>query len=235
MHIHYLQHVECEDPLEILTWAEMRGHTITGTRLDLHEQLPAADGFDALVVMGGPMNIYEYDRFPWLPPEKELIRVVAGAGKGVLGICLGAQLLADVLGGPVTRNPEPEIGWWEVSLTEAGVASAVFAGIPPVFRPMHWHGDTFAIPPGCVHAIRGHACGNQAFVSGDGRCVGLQFHLEENARGVDLLLENWAADIIDAPYVQPAETIRAESDGAVAETRPILFQVLDNWAGELAN
>ena len=233
MHIHYFQHVECEDPLEILAWAQARGHSITGTRLDRDEPLPVPSAFDALVVMGGPMNIYEHERFPWLQQEKALLRAAVDAGKGVLGICLGAQLLADVLGGPVTRNPEPEIGWREVSVTAAGAASPIFAGIPPVFCPMHWHGDTFAIPPGCVHAIQSDACANQAFVSADGRCVGLQFHLEENERGVELLLENWADDLVDAPFVQSADAIRAEMAAATAATRPVLFRLLDNWAEAL--
>jgi len=230
MRIHYLQHVACEDPLEVLAWAEARGHAMTGSRVDRFEPLPALDAFDALVVMGGPMNVHEESAHPWLSAEKGLLRDAIAAGKGVLGICLGAQLLADVLGGRVTRNAHMEIGWWEVALTEAAGASPVFAGIPASFTPMHWHGDTFEIPPGCVHAARSEACGNQAFVSADGRFLGLQFHLEENARGVELLLENWADDLVDAPFIQPADSMRAEMDARVAETRPILMRLLDNWA-----
>lgn len=235
MRIHYLQHVACEDPLEIAAWAHARGHGMTGTRVDRLEPLPALDAFDALVVMGGPMNVHEEDRHPWLRAEKSLVRDAVAAGRQVLGVCLGAQLLADALGAPVTRNPVAEIGWWEVTLTPEAARTPVFAGLPGSFTPMHWHGDTFAIPPGCIHAARSAACANQAFVSADGRFLGLQFHLEENEQGVALLLDNWADEIVDAPFIQPAGSIRAEAPARVAETQPVMTRLLDNWAAAAAH
>lgn len=234
MRLHYLQHDPHEDPLEIGAWVAERGHTMTGTRLFDGDPLPALDAFDALVLMGGPMNIYEEAAHPWLVPEKALLRAALDAGKGALGVCLGAQLLADVLGGPVTRNPEREIGWFEVALTPEGRAHPIFAGVPEVFTCLHWHGDTFAMPPGTVHAATSAACAHQAFVTPDGKVVGLQFHIEENGTGVDLLLEHACAEIIDGPFVQAPEQIAGLAVETSAKTRPILFRLLDNWAACLA-
>lgn len=98
MRIHYLQHVPFEDLANIEVWAGEKGHEVSVTRLYMDETLPALDRFDWLIVMGGPMNIYEEVEYPWLIKEKEFIRNAINAGKFVMGICLGAQLIADVLG-----------------------------------------------------------------------------------------------------------------------------------------
>jgi GMP synthase-like glutamine amidotransferase len=185
----------------------MQGHAVSGTRLYAGETPPPSTAFDALIVMGGPMNIYEYERHPWLRVEKELIRSAVDAGKRVLCICLGAQLLADVLGGPVTRNAESEIGWFPLNLTEAGRASALFADLPERFIGFHWHGDTYALPPGAECLASSEACAQQAFAFGTG-VLGLQFHLEvtrENA-------EEWFRHEQPQParYVQSPEQILAQ-------------------------
>ena len=119
MQLHYLQHVPFETIAGIGDWATSRGHTVSGTQLFAEEFTHPGD-FDFLVVMGGPMNIYEEAEYPWLAEEKAFIASAVEAGKLVLGVCLGAQLVADVLGGPVTPGPQPEIGWYPVELTEAG-------------------------------------------------------------------------------------------------------------------
>ena len=150
LRIHYLQHVEFEDAANIVPWAEARGHAVTCTRLHRGEPLPPVDAFDWLVIMGGPMNVCDHDRYPWLVREKAFIGESIGRNKVVLGICLGAQLIADVLGGRITPNREKEIGWFPVSLTGAGLRSPLFQPLPRQFLPFHWHGDTFSIPPGAV-------------------------------------------------------------------------------------
>ncbi len=153
-----LQHAPFEDLGTIEPWAEHRGHAVQRTLLYEGQTPPRLSEFDLLVVLGGPMNVYEDDRYPWLVTEKEFIGQAVWGGKLVLGICLGAQLIADVLGGKVTRNPQREIGWFPVQLTAEGRRAALLAGIPEQFVPMHWHGDTFAIPPGARNLATSEAC-----------------------------------------------------------------------------
>ena len=112
MRIAVLQHVGFEGPGAIADWAASRRHDLTAVRLDRGDRLPSPESLDALVVMGGPMGVADEGRFPWLRAEKHLLAtVIAAEGRPVLGVCLGAQLIADVLGAPVTRNPQREIGW----------------------------------------------------------------------------------------------------------------------------
>ena len=209
MRVHWLQHADFEDLGCIAPWLAARGHQVSGTRLYAGETPPDSAAFDALVVMGGPMNIYEYDRYPWLRGEKRLIRAAVDAGKRVLGVCLGAQLLADVLGGPVTRNADSEIGWFPLSLTASGRESALFADLPQSFTGFHWHGDTYALPPGAECLATSEGCAQQAFVVGR-QVLGLQFHLEVTRVNA----EEWFRHERPQParYVQTPEHILAEQD-----------------------
>ncbi|MEK6806255.1 MAG: type 1 glutamine amidotransferase [Pseudomonadota bacterium] len=200
---HWLQHAEHEDSGCIEPWLISRGHQVTHTRLFAGESLPDASSFDWLIIMGGPMNIYEHDRHPWLIPEKKLINDAIVTNKKILGICLGSQLLSDVLGGAVTKNKYQEIGWFKVELTEDGVNSP-YSVAGHEFLAFHWHGDTYALPPQAKCLARSEACGQQAFSHG-ARRLGLQFHLEVT---VDDARE-WLK--VDAPkperYVQSVEEI----------------------------
>jgi GMP synthase-like glutamine amidotransferase len=209
MRVHWLQHADFEDLGCIGPWLEGNGHGVSGTRLYAGEVLPQVDGFDALVVMGGPMNIYEYERHPWLRGEKALIRAAVDAGRRVLGVCLGAQLLADVLGGPVTRNAYSEIGWFPLELTAAGRRSPFFAGLPQRFTGFHWHGDTYALPPGAECLAASEGCAQQAFSLGE-RLLGLQFHLEVTRPNA----EEWFRHErpVPARYVQAPEQILAQGE-----------------------
>lgn len=204
MRVHWLQHAEHETLGCIAPWLAARNYRVRGTRLHDGDPPPAPDEFDWLIVMGGPMNIYEHDRYPWLIHEKKLIRDACVMNKKVLGICLGAQLLADVLGGRTSQNRYQEIGFFDVSLTAEGEQSQLLAGMPPSFSAFHWHGDTYSLPPGTQHLLKSDACVSQAFVAG-GRQLGLQFHLEVTHEDA----QRWLA--VDAPaadrYVQPAAEI----------------------------
>jgi len=191
MRVHWLQHAAHEGLGAIGPWLRERGARVQGTCLHEGEPLPRADDFDWLVVMGGPMNIYEHERYPWLVPEKQLINDACVMNKKVLGICLGAQLLADTLGGRTTTAAEPEIGWFDVNLTAEGARSELFQGFPGNFPVFHWHSDTFALPPGSPALLRSAVCANQAFAAHGGRAVGLQFHLEvQQAELADWLRED---------------------------------------------
>lgn len=228
MKLHSFQHVPFEDLGSIEAWAQDRGHSVTVTRFDLGDQPPAAEDIDWLVVMGGPMNIYEEDRYPWLAAEKRAIAQAMQANKTVVGVCLGAQLIADVLGAKVVRNAYREIGWFPVTLTEAAVRSPVCVALPQTFTAFHWHGDTFELPAGATHIAASEGCRHQAFTYGE-RVVALQFHLESTAQSVARLIENCGDEIVPDRYVQEAGAMLAGAQRFNAINR-IMEGLLDRLA-----
>ncbi len=177
MNIHYLQHVPFEGLGSIHDWVKRRGHTLRATHFYRGDALPVVETLDLLLVMGGPMNIYEEASYPWLKEEKRFIEQAIATGRHELGICLGAQLVADALGAKVYANADKEIGWFPVERTQATSGDCLFAALHSRLEVFHWHADTFDIPSGAVHAARSAGCAHQAFVY-DERVVGLQFHLE---------------------------------------------------------
>jgi GMP synthase-like glutamine amidotransferase len=231
--IRYLQHVPFEDPGFVLSWAAERGYTVAGTRLYTGGRLPSPHSFDLLVVMGGPMSAGDEDRYSWLASEKRFIGAAIGAGKKVLGICLGAQLVADVLGGRVYRNEHSEIGWFPVRLTPEGMESPIFGALPPEFNAFHWHGDTFSLPSECTRMAGSDACVNQAF-DYEGRVFGLQFHLETTAEGIGALLENCSSDLKPGTYVQNEFEIRNRA-GLIPELNTYAATLLDRMAATAQN
>jgi GMP synthase-like glutamine amidotransferase len=198
MHIHSFHHNPCEGLGEIATWARRKGHSLSSTHFYRGELPPALDDVDWLIVMGGPMNIYEHRNFPWLVAEKEAIAKAIAGKKRLLGVCLGSQLIADALGGKVFQNPAVEIGWSPVHINRN--ASPLFAQFPEELTVLHWHGDTFSIPPGAVYMGSSEGCHNQAFVMGT-RIVGLQFHLEVNAGDVAAFVR-MEGNLGSGPYIQ---------------------------------
>lgn len=155
--------------------AGFRIHYINFGR-DPHQQ-PTLDNADGLVVLGGPMGVYEGDQYPHIATEIRLIQQAVEKKIPVLGICLGSQLIAKALGAEVRKNSEKEIGWYDLSISEAGKQDRLFKHFHPTEKVFQWHGDTFDIPPGAVHLASSSACANQAFRYGD-HVYGLQFHLE---------------------------------------------------------
>lgn len=238
MRVHYLQHVSFEGIGAIEEWTRSRGHAVSGTQMFRLPEAgsggtPQPDDLDLLVVMGGPMNIYQESRYPWLSAEKELIASVIAANKLVLGICLGAQMAANVLGGTVTKGAHREIGWYPVDLTQAARAVPVFAEFPARFSALHWHGDTFSIPPGAVRVASSEACANQAFAYNGGRVVGLQFHLEETRDSLALLVEHARAEIRADGEPAAERWISSEAEmlspeAPFAPCRDLLFSLLDS-------
>ncbi len=152
---------------------------------------PSLDGYHGLVVLGGPMNVDQTQLFPHLETELRLIEDAMRREIPILGVCLGAQLLARALGAVIRQNPEKEIGWYDVTPTEAGRRDALLSHLGDGEKIYQWHGDTFDIPAGAAHLASSAACPNQAFRWGD-RSYGFQFHLEvDNAmihRWLDLPL-----------------------------------------------
>ena len=227
MTLHVLQHVPFEGPARIAGWARERGHALATTRLFAGEALPAVADVDRLVVMGGPMGVGDEAKHPWLADEKAFLREAIDAGRSVVGVCLGAQLVAEVLGARVYPNAEKEIGWFPVERTEAGRAHPLTAALPERLTAFHWHGDTFALPDGAVHLMRSAACAHQAFLY-DGRVLGLQFHLEATPESVQALAEACADEAAaGGAYEQPAERLAAASAEDYRRCHETLWHLLD--------
>lgn len=209
MRVQWFQHVPFEGLGSIEPWMKARGHELSCTRLHAGEPPPAVDAYDWLIVMGGPMGVHDEQAYPWLVAEKRAIQAAIGADRRVLGICLGAQLIADALGAQVTRNPHKEIGWFPVELMPAARHCRLFADFPQRFDAYHWHGDTFGLPPGALHLAGSEACAQQAFAAGE-RVVGLQFHLETTPATCNALIENTRHELVQSTTVQSEAAMLAE-------------------------
>ena len=230
MRLHYLQHVPFEDLANIGLWAANRGHEVRGTRLYRGDAFPDLDSLDLLVILGGPMNVDDYQKYPWLLHERQFIYEAVGRGTSVLGVCLGGQLLARALGAQVVRNPHIEIGWFPVSLTEEGHNSRYFREFPHEFIAFHWHGDTFDIPEGARRLAGSVACSNQAFQYG-GNVLGIQFHLEYTNDSIRRMIDQCGAELVDGPHIQGTLCMVDQLD-AIHRMQGRLFQVLDQFMNE---
>lgn len=186
LRIHYFQHVPFEGLGCIEDWALGQGHQLSYTRFYEGRQLPPLDEIDWLIVMGGPMGIYDEAIYPWLSGEKEFIRQAIAANKVVLGICLGAQLLADALGANVKPGKNKEIGWFPVQKTAEGKVSKLLDDMPDQLVVFHWHGDQFEIPANGLRLAESEACPNQILQYGD-RVIGLQFHFEATEQTIRIM------------------------------------------------
>lgn len=225
MRIHYLQHVPFEGLGHIAEWADAHGHPVSKTALYADEPLPKPDLFDLLIVMGGPMGVHDTVLHPWLIKEKYFIEAALRAEKHVLGICLGAQLMADVLGARVYPNRHKEIGWHPVSRGAAVHGTEWAKIIPSRFDAFHWHGDTFDLPSGAAHLVRSEACRHQAFFHPP-CALGLQFHLESTPESIDLLIRHCGHELTEAPYIQGEARIRAQKD-KIPESNALMGKMLD--------
>jgi GMP synthase (glutamine-hydrolysing) len=205
MRIHSLEHAPHEGAGKIEDWAKLRGYTFTRSALFNGDPLPDIDEVDLLVVMGGAMNVYQHRDFPWLVPEKQFLQRVLARDQAMLGICLGAQLIADALGGKIFQNDEKEIGWFPVDFIDRGWPFDGFPERPTVF---HWHGDTFDLPHGARWIARSEGCGNQAYLYGE-RVVGLQFHIEVTPEAVAGFLVGAENELQPGRFVQTAAQIAA--------------------------
>ena len=224
MHIHHLQHVPFEGLGSIESSLLRQGHQLSSTHLYRNALLPEIEDFDALIVLGGPMGVADVTDYPWLEAEMELIGRGISSGMKVLGICLGAQLIASALGARVYRNSCREIGWWPLSAAEHAATSGL---LPETFVPFHWHGDTFDLPEGANLLAYNTTCHNQAFTLGE-QVIALQFHLETTTKSARALIEHGGDDLDGSRYVQTAEQMLADPD-LFTRNNALMAHLLDRW------
>ena len=206
----YLQHVPFEGLGSIDGWAQRNGYVVTGQRLFESGTLPVLSEFDWLIVMGGPMGVHDEETYPWLNDEKRLIDQAVDAGKVVIGICLGAQLIAEVLGARVFRNAYPEIGWFPIKLHMDNGPDAL-KDLPDTIEAFHWHGDTFDLPSGAVTIGSSEGCPNQGFVYAN-HVYAFQFHLEVTPEGAQELIRNCSEEMVEGRYIQTTEQITGDPE-----------------------
>ncbi len=210
MHVHYLQHVPFEGLGSIENLLVAKGCTLSSTCMYQSQPLPAVYELDALIIMGGPMAVHDDKEYPWLTLEKEFIASAIRREIPVFGVCLGAQLIADVLGAKVTRNAYEEIGWFPVKQTEKLLDERV-KNLPASFHALHWHSDTFAVPSGAINFIASKGCAHQAFMYG-GNVLGLQFHLEMLPSHVQSIYQACGEPGKSGPYIQSLDEMLTPAD-----------------------
>ncbi len=194
------------------------------------EERPVLDKYAALIVLGGPMNSDQIDTYPNLQTEVELIREAADRDMSVLGICLGAQLIAKALGGSVNRNPTREIGWYDVELTPEGAADPVLSTFAPRQQVFQWHEDGITLPDDCIHLARSPASEVQAFRHGE-HVYGFQFHLEVDRS----LIERWLTVPDNQPILEAEQgnvvpdEVRAQTGEKIADLQALSRQTFGRW------
>lgn len=222
MRAHYLQHVPFEGLGSIEPWLQGAGYGITGTRFHEATALPAPDGIDLLVVMGGPMSVNDERDLPWLAAEKAFIRDAIRAEVPVLGVCLGAQLIASALGARVYANSVKEIGWFPVRRVPATADCFRFPESAEVF---HWHGETFDLPAGATLLADSAGCRHQAFQLGES-VIGLQFHLETTPESARAIVANCRDELVPAEFVQTEQAILTAGSGRYDAINALMGDVL---------
>lgn len=206
--LHYLSHVPFEGPAHIINWARCRQYEISNSAVYKDDGYPLVDGIDLLVIMGGPMSVNDTKLFSWLAPEKDFVYNCIHADVPVLGICLGAQMIADVLGAPVYPGQVKEIGWFDVIRRDEAGESLFGHSLPERFTAFHWHGETFDIPAGAVPLAKTESCYNQAFSYNNDRVLALQFHCESTEESIKDLVENCADEMDNSSHVMDEKAIK---------------------------
>ncbi len=223
MRAHYLQHVPFEGPGIIEPWLKAEGYEITSTRFYDSTLLPDWTEVDLLIIMGGPMSVNDESEYPWLGEEKKFIRSCVEKEVSVLGICLGAQLIASSMGARVYPNSVKEIGWFPVEEMPAADGRAFC--FPPSQEVFHWHGETFDLPSGAYHLARSTGCENQAFQLGRS-VIGVQFHLESTPESVQELVSHCRAELIPSKYVQSEPAILAAAPEKYDAINKLMVKIL---------
>ena len=228
MRLHYFQHEPFEGLGLIEEWAISKSFSISSTHFYKNESLPRLENIDWLVIMGGSMSVNDEEQLPWLVAEKAFVKSAIDAGKVVLGICLGAQMIANVLGSKIYPNEKKEIGWFPIIWNPEALSNSKFKHIPPILNVLHWHGETYEMPKNALHLAESIACTNQGFLFKE-KVIGLQFHLEFNDKSTEEMLRYCAHELKESLYVHSAEKIISQNHN-ISAAKKALFGILDALA-----
>ena len=223
MRVYVLQHVPFEELGNIQPWLTQQNAEVHYCRLYANDPLPDVNETDLLIVLGGPMSVNDESHYPWLVAEKAFLAQAIAAEKPIVGICLGAQLIASCQGARIYSNYAKEIGWFDIT---AVAASGDVLPLPASMHVFHWHGETFELPANAVLLASSAACNNQIFQLGK-RVIGLQCHLEtmeENARSMVL---HCADELTGGSFIQDANVILSAGEAQYQQLTEWMAQVLD--------
>lgn len=224
LNVHILQHVAFEGPGSIQQWLQARQANVSYSPLyQSNTQLPKPTDFDLIVVMGGPMSVNDETSHPWLSAEKQFIADAMDADIAVLGVCLGAQLIASAQGAAVYAGPEKEIGWWPIQSATPPGDCFQFPASSVVF---HWHGETFDLPNNAVRLASSDVCRNQAFQVGK-KVIGLQFHLETTDQSAKSIIEHCGDELVSGEKIQTAETMLSNGPRHYEAIHSLMAEVLN--------
>jgi len=225
MHLHYFQHDDFEDLGYIGKWASSHGISTSVTRFDLDTELPAHESYDWLVVMGGKMSVNDQADFPWLKAEIAFIKEAIRIGKTVIGICLGAQLIAKATGSNLYKNSGPEMGFWPVRFLPSASNDKVFRHFPKELDVLHVHFDTYELPEGAVNMAESTITKSQAYRIGD-HVFGFQFHFEVSPDNFIGFLNGVEPELVEGEFSQTKTKI-LELSSCCKKNNIIFSKVLD--------
>lgn len=201
MNIHYIQHVPFENLGYIEFLLKEKVHSITSTKVWENKQFPEIGEIDLLIILGGPIGVNDDNKYYWLKDEKKFINAFVKTKKKIIGICLGAQLLAHALGASIIKNAYIEIGWFPI-IIKSSFSSWLGEELPQKeLTVFHWHGDKFNIPPGAVNQAFSNGCDHQLFTYGN-NIIGIQFHLEATSDLINSMIDNEGDEFIESRFIQ---------------------------------
>lgn len=226
MRIHFLQHVPFEGPGVLSQWATMRRFRYSTTLLYSDFIFPEPKEIDMLVIMGGPMGVHEEKKYSWLAKEKKFIESCMEKDMKIIGICLGSQLLADILGAGVYSGSEKEIGWFPVEWRQEALRHPLFDFLPEQQLVLHWHGDTFGIPDDATILASSPVYPNQGFIYKE-KVVGFQFHLEMTEGSLQQLIAHSKGELSqEGNHIQTPEEMLSGSS-RFKEANKAIIEIAD--------
>lgn len=229
MRAHIFQHLAFEGPGTIQPWLKNAGYDLTFTVFAEKVYFPEINSVDFLVIMGGSMSVNDEDKFPWLIAEKQFIREFIATGKPVLGICLGAQLIASALGARVYPNKTKEIGWFPVTAIKPPQISNF--QFPASFTTLHWHGETFDLPERAALLASSEATKNQAFQYGK-NVLAIQFHPEANMQTLQDFCFHFKKELVPGRFIQSEEEIVKYADEYLSSMDDLIDRLMLYLVGD---